>query len=304
MTLPSLTVLLIDDNATDREIFKRYLQQVGWFEYRFLECETGEEAKALLVRESPDCVLLDYQLPDADGLELLTEWTTQNFFQRFAVIMLTGEQKLDVAVQAMKAGASDYTVKGATTAEELSRTVRNAYERLQMARQIAWHQEALALKTRELEHLSRLLSRSEDRFRRFFDSNLLAIAFWSQNGQILDANQTFLELTGFTQQDLISTSLRWSTLLPSRQQTPPLPTASPGQEETLGLAPEMPIYEQSLLRKDGTELRVLLGLAALDSLDADGVAFLLEPSRLKLLDHSGCTDVACLTNGRASTSAG
>jgi CheY-like chemotaxis protein len=55
------TILVIDDSATDRELYRRYLLRDREYRYTFVEAELGQAGWALWQRHQPDVVLLDYQ---------------------------------------------------------------------------------------------------------------------------------------------------------------------------------------------------------------------------------------------------
>ena len=119
-------IMLVDDSEVDRAVYRRYLQSDAEFEYRFIEAETGEEASEIYSQFQPDVVLLDYLLPDLDGLEWLTEWQQQYPDYLCPVVVLTGQGDENIAVQFIKIGAADYFVKGQITAEKLKLSVNNA----------------------------------------------------------------------------------------------------------------------------------------------------------------------------------
>ena len=99
-------ILIVEDEPTLAKNMGRYLQNAG-FEVHV----TGTGATAMTELESykPDIVLLDYRLPDTNGLKLLGQ--IQAVDRRIRIIMITGEGNAELAVQAMKAGAHDYLSK-------------------------------------------------------------------------------------------------------------------------------------------------------------------------------------------------
>jgi len=72
MTDAPIRLLIVDDSPEDRELYHRLLAQDSEHAYQFLDAETGEEGLQKALGEAPDCLLLDYRLPDVDGLEFLT----------------------------------------------------------------------------------------------------------------------------------------------------------------------------------------------------------------------------------------
>jgi signal transduction histidine kinase/CheY-like chemotaxis protein len=129
----AVRVLIVEDNPEDAETFCRYLEATPGRTCR--HAPLGEEALDLLISDPPDCVLLDYGLPDMTGLEWLREARAAG--SDCAVVVLTGLGDESVAVAVMKAGAQDYLVKGRITAHELGRAVDGAAERWRLQRELA-----------------------------------------------------------------------------------------------------------------------------------------------------------------------
>jgi len=131
-----LTILIIDDSPEDREVYRRYLLQDREYNYTILESESGEEALELYRQFQTDCILLDFLLPDMDGLEFLAEVLKLAKKTMPAVVMLTGYGNESVAVQAMKSGVHDYLVKGQTTAERLHSTIHSAVSQVKLRQEL------------------------------------------------------------------------------------------------------------------------------------------------------------------------
>src|SRR5436190_10442811 len=99
------TILVVDDEQLIRWSLATRLKEAG---YRVLEAETGADALKQC-REGVDLVLLDYRLPDADGLVVLKQIKEAD--PDILVILLTAHVSVDTAVEAMKHGAYHYANK-------------------------------------------------------------------------------------------------------------------------------------------------------------------------------------------------
>lgn len=141
------TILIIDDSPEDRAAFRRYLSRDPTRVFVFEEASLGAEGLERLNRTDapgPDCLLLDYNLPDISGIDFLAELQEGNARvlpggeqERetplpCAVVMLTGSGDEAAAVAAMKAGVQDYLVKGKLSADTLQQAVRNSIERFDL----------------------------------------------------------------------------------------------------------------------------------------------------------------------------
>lgn len=144
---PPLDVLVVDDNALDRELVRRLLPR----QYRVCEAATAAEAEQCLDEHPVGLVLLDNRLPDVDGVDLLPLFTRRHL----PVVMLTEIGTPEVIVAAMQAGAQEYLVKSALTREALERAIRNAVEKAALRRALAAQQQALAEQAAALEARNR-----------------------------------------------------------------------------------------------------------------------------------------------------
>lgn len=119
--------MLVDDSDEDRTLYQRYLRADSEYNYVFLEAETGTEALESLQQVDVDIILLDYVLPDIDGLAWLTEWQQQNQENYYCpVIIITGKGNENIAAQSIKSGAEDYIIKNQLTPARLKQSVDRA----------------------------------------------------------------------------------------------------------------------------------------------------------------------------------
>ncbi len=112
MAKPKIRILIVDDDVVDRMACRRALSRNDLdFEFVMSEAESAHEGLQLAHSSKPDCVLLDYHLPDLNGLEFLAELRNDLGEIPVPVMMLTGTDNVSVAVEAMKSGAQDYLIK-------------------------------------------------------------------------------------------------------------------------------------------------------------------------------------------------
>jgi PAS domain S-box-containing protein len=141
MSISIATLLIVEDFAADRELYRRALLADPNISYHLLEVESVAEGLELCQTKKIDAVLLDYLLPDADGLEFLGKLADRADLDPPAVVMLTGQGSESIAVRAIKLGAQDYLVKDDLTPELLQLTVRKAIENHRLQRQLQQYKE-------------------------------------------------------------------------------------------------------------------------------------------------------------------
>ena len=132
--MKSLRILIVDDSPEDRFTYKRFLTTQSRFSAAFIESDLGEEGLDACRRERPDCVLLDYRLPDLTGVEFLSQLRSFVELEMVPVIVLTRQGNEEIAVLAMKSGAQDYLMKDSLSTEVLTRAVENAIEKVKLIR--------------------------------------------------------------------------------------------------------------------------------------------------------------------------
>ncbi|MBN2635855.1 MAG: response regulator [Prolixibacteraceae bacterium] len=127
--------LLLEDNASDAELTTRVLKK-NWPRCKIEYASSVKEArKSLNQNPNFDIALLDMQLPDGNGMDILME-IRQNQLD-IAVAMLTGSGDEEVAVAALKAGANDYTVKKPGYTDKIPQSVKLALENQRQFREHA-----------------------------------------------------------------------------------------------------------------------------------------------------------------------
>lgn len=162
---PHYTILIVDDNEADRELYKTLLNS-DKDEYRFYEAMTANDAIAIYPKANPDCVLLDYLLPDATGFNVLEALAKQTPI--LPVVMLTGQGSEILAVDSMKKGAQDYLPKRLLSSDALKRTVNSAIDRAILLKTIANQNDAL---TKEKERSEKEKRKAEKARRRAESAN-------------------------------------------------------------------------------------------------------------------------------------
>ncbi|HEY9829532.1 MAG TPA: PAS domain S-box protein [Stenomitos sp.] len=132
MSQPNRTALIVDNSSENRELYRRYLLLDSEYSYRILEATLGRQGLELGQQHQPDVVLVDYRLPDLDGLEFLVGLHSSTQRLGLPVIVVTGQGDEAIAVQAIKVGAQDYLVKDQITPARLKLAVDRAIEAVQL----------------------------------------------------------------------------------------------------------------------------------------------------------------------------
>ena len=121
----SKTILVVDDEATIREVIRRYLERDG---FRVREAADGYAALDALAESLPDLIVLDLMLPGVDGLSLTRQLRTprpanseHSAWQRVPIIMLTARGETSDRIRGLDVGADDYLAKPFSPQELVSR---------------------------------------------------------------------------------------------------------------------------------------------------------------------------------------
>ncbi len=383
----TVKILVVDDDEVDRMAVRRALKSAG-VKMEFLEVDSCAGAIAVLQENTFDCVFLDYLLPDGDGLTLVQQIRALEI--TVPLVVLTGQGDEQIAVQVMKAGASDYVSKTNLLPQNLYQILRQAIrlhraeieaaianERLRQSEEryrlvlegandgiwdwycatdevycndrvleiigearsqfsltpatftalmhpedlpkvkaaIAAHltqgekcevefrlrhtsghyrycvargkaqrnargcplrMSGVISDITERKQLEEALRASESRFKRLADANVIGIILADMSGNILEANEAFLQIVAYTKQDLALGKLHWLEMTP------------PGYAEVdqraiteLKTSGVFTPFEKEYIRKDGSRVPILIGGALVAELAATSICFVLDLSAQK-----------------------
>lgn len=159
-----LKVILVEDDEDDFIITRDLLSEIGKDRFDLEWVNSFGAALETMGSDQPDVYLVDYHLGEHSGMEFLREAMANGC--RAPVILLTGRGNHEVDVEAMKAGAADYLIKGHIDPPSLERSIRYAVERKQAEARLAYMAQydyltGLANRTLLMDRLTRALARAE-----------------------------------------------------------------------------------------------------------------------------------------------
>ena len=128
MEIERLRVLLIEDNPVDARVIEWCLKDLEGVQIQLDQARRLAEGLATLSSENFDAILLDLCLPESMGLDTLHEVRRRH--PGVPIVVITGLGSAEVAVDALKAGADDYLVKGRLDGRQLVRAIQYARERV------------------------------------------------------------------------------------------------------------------------------------------------------------------------------
>jgi signal transduction histidine kinase len=135
-------VLVVEDNPLDRALYKRLMDK-SKTSFQIYEADNVRDGLKLSRNQSVDCIVLDYRLPDADGIDFIKTCKQEGIEPDAAIVMVTGQGNEQTAVEVMKLGALDYIAKDTILEGFFVQSILNAIERAQLKRQIRQYQDAL-----------------------------------------------------------------------------------------------------------------------------------------------------------------
>ncbi len=162
VTAPPARMLVVDDEEAIRFFLHKKLTEAG---FACDQAEDGLQAIQRVEDDSYQLVICDIRLPDIDGLEILRR--IRSFDEDIAVVMLTAVTDINVAIPALKAGASDYLVKPFNV-DQLLLSVSRALEKRSLTLENRLYQQTL--ETRVVERTRELVKKNIDLSRLFLNT--------------------------------------------------------------------------------------------------------------------------------------
>ena len=222
MAVGKIRILLVDDDEDDYIITRDLLSEIGEMDFHLDWVGTYGTALEVINRAEHDVYLVDFGLGERNGLELLRDALARGC--KAPVILLTGQGDHEIDIEAMKAGAADYLVKGQIAAPLLERSIRYAIERTQTLQ---------------------ALRNSEDEYRRLFNSHPVPMWVYDvETCRFLAVNEAALRNYGYTAEEFLRMTIN--------DIRPPEDARLFVDEAWLGLQEKGITGTARLLRKDGS----------------------------------------------------
>lgn len=166
-------VLIVDDDSIDQKIAKRHLSSVLKGDARIHIAETLQVATQILADCRIDVILLDLNLRESSGLEVLD--AVRQCCQNVPIVVLSGLSDQDTALRSLDRGAQDYLVKGQFTTDSLARALGYAIHRQQLTRELTRSQRLVEEKNQRLTDLYKTAQRFVDNVSHEFRTPLTVI---------------------------------------------------------------------------------------------------------------------------------
>lgn len=122
-----MKILIVDDSRIMRNILKNIVRELDRDDIRIFEAEDGVEAYEILEKHTLDLLLLDWNMPRLDGLELVRKMRANVEYDIVPVLMITSEAAKYNVIEAIKEGVNDYIVKPVSE-DNLLQKIKNILE--------------------------------------------------------------------------------------------------------------------------------------------------------------------------------
>lgn len=150
-----INVLLVEDNLGDANLIKKRLKKSNTTRFKITHVAKLKKAIEYIIQDFFDIILLDLSLPDSKGLETLAAIEQQA--THIPIIVLTGLNDEELALEAVRQGAQDYFKKGLIVSELLVHALRSAIERKRTQEQLRRQKQQLEIANQILEQRTQQL---------------------------------------------------------------------------------------------------------------------------------------------------
>ncbi|QRN97247.1 PAS domain S-box protein [Archangium violaceum] len=257
-------VLVVDDAEAKRYFIAKTLRRVGM---EVVEAATGQEALAAMASR-PDAVVLDVRLPDMSGFDVCHQLKQDPATAAIPVLYVSAllrDEELESRL--FEDGADGYIPQPIEPKHLVAQTwalVR--MRRAELARQREREQAQV-----EQQRLQHELAKSQARAKRLTESGVVGTLYWDLDGAILDANDTFLAMVGYTREELAQGRLDWRKMTPPEWEEPDRQSVEVVTRRGVSL-----LREKQYVRKDGSRVDVILGSALLEGESRRGVSLVVD----------------------------
>jgi diguanylate cyclase (GGDEF)-like protein/PAS domain S-box-containing protein len=239
MTSPAATILIVDDEATNRKLLVALLQPEG---YLIMCAANGEQALSMIAEQAPDLILLDIMMPGMDGYQVAEILKANPQTSSIPIIMVTARIDRSSRLSGLKAGAEDFLAKPVDRAELWLR-VRNLL-RLKALGDFEKNHRAI------LEQQVQARTAQLQRFRSAMDATADAIFLLSRSTLcFVEVNATACTMLGYRRDELFSMGLADIGLVAPERMADEC-------DAIVGGAGAGELIETGVLRKDGSLLQV------------------------------------------------
>ncbi len=204
----TIKILLIEDSNTDALLLTKYFEKLENNSFDVLRAKLLSEGLGYLQQQDFDLILLDLSLPDSSGLESIKK--IQNLTTEIPIIVLTGMNREEIAIQALREGAQDYIFKGQVFGSLLERSINHSIERKQN---------------------SEKLRQNEARYRAIVEDQTELICRFLPDGTITFVNQAYCRYFHQTSENFLGKNFKISV---------PEESFAPLQEHLTRLNPQNP----------------------------------------------------------------
>jgi PAS domain S-box-containing protein len=246
-----VTILNVDDTASSRYTKSRILRQAG---YTVVEADTGAEGLRLAHELLPQLIVMDVKLPDMSGIDACRQIKADPATRSIPVVQISATFVTAHDQEVGLEGGAEIYLTEPVEPVELTTAVRVLLR---------------------LHSIERGLVQSEARWRSFMGSNIIGVVIM-KHGRVMEANDTFLRMTGYTREELIDSGLTWRSL-----------TAPESLDRSEAAAAELRMrgtcapFEKEYLRKDGSRIWSMTTATLIHDSEDQSMAFVLDISDRK-----------------------